>query len=63
MRTSNPQMSRDLFLGLLNHGILMAPRAMGAICTPMTDEDLRALLTAVDEVVSERETDWRELGA
>jgi len=63
MRTSNPQMSRDLFLGLLNHGILMAPRAMGAICTPMTDEDLRALVTAVDEVVSERETEWRVLGA
>jgi glutamate-1-semialdehyde 2,1-aminomutase len=63
MRTSNPQMLRDLFLGLLNHGILMAPRAMGAICTPMTDEDLRALVAAVDEVVSERETEWRELGA
>ncbi|HYM51246.1 MAG TPA: aspartate aminotransferase family protein [Candidatus Limnocylindrales bacterium] len=63
MRTSNPRMLRDLFLGLINHGILMAPRAMGAICTPMTDADLGLLVAAVDEVVSERETEWRELGA
>ena len=63
MRTSNSQMLRDLFLGLLNHGILMAPRAMGAICTPMTDEDLGKLVAAVDDVVGEREVEWRELGA
>jgi glutamate-1-semialdehyde 2,1-aminomutase len=63
MRTSNPQMLRDLFLGLINHGILMAPRAMGAICTPMTQEDLQAFVDAVDEVTTEHETEWRELGA
>ena len=62
MRTSNPQMLRDLFLGLINHGILMAPRAMGAICTPMTQDDLQALVDAVDEVTTEHEAEWREIG-
>ena len=63
MRTSKPQMLRDLFLGLINRGVLMAPRAMGAICTPMTQEDLQALVDAVDEVTAEHETEWRELSA
>ena len=63
MRSSNPRMLRDLFLGLVNHGILMAPRAMGSICTPMTQEDLQALVDAVEQVTIERESEWRELGA
>ena len=63
MRTSNPQMLRDLFLGLINHGVLMAPRAMGALSTPMTQEDLQAFVDAVDAVTTEHETEWRELGA
>ena len=63
MRTSNPRLLRELFLGLLNHGVLMAPRAMGAISTPMTQDDLDQFLNAVDAVVEEQAPEWRELGA
>lgn len=63
MRMSNPQMLRDLFLALINHGILMAPRAMGSICTPMTQADLQDFVDAVDEITTEHETEWRKLGA
>jgi glutamate-1-semialdehyde 2,1-aminomutase len=62
LRTSNPKMLRDLFLGLINHGILMAPRGMGSICTPMTMEDLQALVEAVEAVTMEHESEWREPG-
>jgi glutamate-1-semialdehyde 2,1-aminomutase len=63
MRTSNPQILRELFLGLINHGVLMAPRAMGAISTPMTEDDLDQYLAAVEAVVVEHAPEWRELGA
>lgn len=63
MRTSNPVMLHDFFLALINHGVLLAPRAMGAISTPMTDGDLQAFVEAVDDVVAEQEFHWRELGA
>ena len=63
MRTSNPRILRDLFLSLLNHGVMMAPRAMGAISTVMTEDDLDQYLAAVEAVVAERAPEWRELGA
>jgi glutamate-1-semialdehyde 2,1-aminomutase len=63
MRTSNQQILRELFLGLLNNGVLMAPRAMGAISTPMTEDDLDQYLAAVEAVVAEHAAAWRELGA
>ena len=63
MRTSNPRILRDLFLSLLNHGMMMAPRAMGAISTVMTEDDLDQYLAAVEAVVVERAPEWRELGA
>jgi glutamate-1-semialdehyde aminotransferase len=52
----------DLFLGMLNHGVIMAPRAMGAISTAMTEQDLKEFVKAVDDVVAEQELHWRELG-
>jgi len=63
MRTSNPRMVRELFLGLLNHGMMMAPRAMGAISTVMTEDDLDEYLAAVEAVVTDQASEWRELGA
>jgi glutamate-1-semialdehyde aminotransferase len=52
----------DVFLGMLNHGVIMAPRAMGAISTAMTKQDLKEFVQAVDDVVAEQELQWRELG-
>ena len=47
---------RELFLGLVNHGVLMAPRGMGAISTPMDEDVLQRFVDAVDEVL--REVSW-----
>ena len=44
---------RELFLGLVNHGVLMAPRGMCAISTPMDEDVLQRFVDAVDEVLSE----------
>jgi glutamate-1-semialdehyde 2,1-aminomutase len=62
MRTSNQAFLREFFLGLVNHGVLLAPRAMGALSTPMAEKDLRHFIDAADAVVTEHEGRWRELG-
>ena len=46
--------ARNLFLGLLNHGVLMAPRLMGALSTPMGEDEIQQFVDAVDVVVSEQ---------
>jgi glutamate-1-semialdehyde aminotransferase len=51
-------MTRDFFLALVNHGVLMAPRAMGALSTPMLEEDIQQFIDAVDAVVAEHRTNW-----
>ena len=50
--------TRDLFLGLLNHGVLMAPRAMGALSTPMGELEIQQFVDAVDLVVAEQRDRW-----
>jgi glutamate-1-semialdehyde 2,1-aminomutase len=55
---TDKQRTRDLFLGLVNHGVLMAPRGMGAISTPMDEEVLQAFVDAVDAVVEELKPAW-----
>src|SRR5205809_7186216 len=50
--------TRDLFLGLVNHGVLMAPRAMGALSTPMGEDDVQEFIDAVDDVVAEQKMHW-----
>jgi glutamate-1-semialdehyde 2,1-aminomutase len=50
--------ARDLFLGLVNHGVLMAPRAMGALSTPMLEDDIQEFVDAVDAVVGELKPRW-----
>jgi glutamate-1-semialdehyde 2,1-aminomutase len=49
---------RDLFLGLVNHGVLMAPRLMGALSTPMTEDDIQEYVDAVDTAVAELKPRW-----
>ena len=58
MAAANKKMARDLFLGLVNHGVLMAPRAMGALSTPMREQDIQQFVDAVDAVVGEQLPRW-----
>jgi glutamate-1-semialdehyde 2,1-aminomutase len=58
--SSNTKMTRDFFLGLVNHGVLMAPRAMGALSTPMLEDDIQRFIDAVDEVVAEQLPSWEQ---
>jgi glutamate-1-semialdehyde 2,1-aminomutase len=58
MAAANKKMARDLFLGLVNHGVLMAPRAMGALSTPMQEQDIQQFIDAVDCVVAEQLPRW-----
>jgi glutamate-1-semialdehyde 2,1-aminomutase len=58
MAAANKKRTRDLFLGLVNHGVLMAPRAMGALSTRMAEQDIQQFIDAVDTVVSEQRPRW-----
>ena len=49
---------REFFLGLVNHGVLMAPRGMGALSTPMEEPDIQEFVDAVDLVVAELRPRW-----
>jgi glutamate-1-semialdehyde 2,1-aminomutase len=57
--TSDDAMTRDFFLGLLNHGVLMAPRAMGALSTPMGEEEIQRFVDVADAVVAEQLPRWQ----
>ena len=55
VRRSQPaRLAHRFVLGMLNHGVLMASRGLGAVCTPMTDADLRAFTAAADQVLAEQ---------
>ena len=58
MAAADKNKTRELFLGLVNHGVLMAPRAMGALSTPMGEDDIQQFIDAVDDVVAERKANW-----
>ena len=58
MASSNKKMTRDFFLGLVNHGVLMAPRAMGALSTPMMEGDIQEFIDDVDSAVAELQPGW-----
>jgi glutamate-1-semialdehyde aminotransferase len=47
---------------LVNHGVLMAPRAMGALSTPMGEQDIQEFVDAVDAVVAEQLPRWEASG-
>ena len=55
--------TRDLFLGLVNHGVLMAPRAMGALSTPMGEDEIERFVDAVDAAVAELKPRWESAPA
>jgi hypothetical protein len=38
----------------------MAPRAMGALSTPMLEDDIQQFIDAVDEVVAEQRPSWEQ---
>src|SRR5256885_13218662 len=58
MAAGDKTKTRELFLGLVNHGVLMAPRAMGALSTPMGEDDIQEFVDAVDDVVAARKKHW-----
>jgi glutamate-1-semialdehyde 2,1-aminomutase len=58
---SSARITRDFFLGLVNHGVLLAPRAMGALSTAMDEPDIQQFIDAVDAVVGERRSAWDSL--
>jgi glutamate-1-semialdehyde 2,1-aminomutase len=58
MAAADKKRTRDLFLGLINHGVLMAPRAMGSLSTPMEEDDIQEFIDAVDVVVGEQRAAW-----
>jgi glutamate-1-semialdehyde 2,1-aminomutase len=49
---------RDFFLSLVNHGVLMAPRGMGSLSTPMAETDIDQFIDAVDSAVAEQRPRW-----
>jgi glutamate-1-semialdehyde 2,1-aminomutase len=61
--TSNSKITREFFLALVNHGVLMAPRAMGALSTPMGEQDIEDFVDAVDAVIAEQLPRWRANGS
>jgi glutamate-1-semialdehyde 2,1-aminomutase len=61
--TSNERITYDFFLALVNHGVLMAPRAMGALSTPMAEHDIQEFVDAVDAVIAEQMPRWRANGS
>jgi glutamate-1-semialdehyde 2,1-aminomutase len=61
--TSNQKITHDFFLALVNHGVLMAPRAMGALSTPMGEQDIQEFVDAVDAVIAEQLPRWRANGS
>ena len=60
--SSNRKMTHEFFLGLVNHGVLMAPRAMGALSTPMGEQDIQQFIDAVERVVTEQRLRWEAEG-
>jgi len=54
--------TRDFFLGLVNHGVLIAPRAMGALSTPMGSSEIQTFIDAVDATVAENRDRWEQAG-
>ena len=56
--SSDKKRMRDFFLALVNHGVLMAPRGMGSLSTPMDEGDIDQFIDAVDATVAEQRPRW-----
>ena len=51
--SSDRVMAHAFFLGMLNRGVMLAPRGAGAVSTPMGDAEVDAFLAAADEVAAD----------
>jgi glutamate-1-semialdehyde 2,1-aminomutase len=58
MAAADKKKARELFLALVNHGVLMAPRLMGALSTPMGEDDIQRFVDAVDTSLVELKPRW-----
>lgn len=56
---SRRERARDLFLGLLNEGVMLAPRGMGCVSTAHGEAELDAFATALDRVAAANAAAWR----
>jgi len=57
---SDKKRMREFFLALVNHRVLMAPRGMGSLSTPMGEGDIDQFIDAVDAVVAEQRPRWAD---
>lgn len=55
---SDKKRMREFFLALVNHGVLMAPRGMGSLSTPMGEADIDQFIDAVDATLAEQRPRW-----
>jgi len=51
-RPKDPDMPMRVFLGLLNEGVLLTPRGLGACSLAMTDEDVDRFINALARVLA-----------
>jgi len=58
LMTADRQQTREFFMALVNNGVLMAPRAMGALSTPMGEAEIERFIDAVDRSVVELAPRW-----
>src|SRR5438477_2219604 len=58
--SANKEMTHELFLGLVNQGVLIAPRGMGALSTAMDEHDIQEFIDAVDTVVADQRPRWEQ---
>jgi len=58
MAAADKKRTHEFFLALVNHGVLMAPRAMGAVSTVMGETDIQEFVDAVDAALTELKPRW-----
>jgi glutamate-1-semialdehyde aminotransferase len=51
MRTGDGERLRQVFFGLLNEGIYLAPRGMACLSTAMGDEEILAFVRATERAL------------
>lgn len=56
---ADPRRAHELFLGLLNQGVMLAPRAMGCLCTAHGEAETERFLDALEAVVADRAPAWK----
>jgi glutamate-1-semialdehyde aminotransferase len=48
----DPRLGTEVFMGLLNEGIVFTPRGLGACSLAMTDEDIDRFINALARVLA-----------